>query len=263
MLNSGIMYALRQTSFYRRGNTTRSKHVEDLQNAPTPKNIHDVRSLLGMANYSSQYIANFATITTPLHELTKKNTKFQWLDVHQKAFHILTSALSANECMAYFDTQKDTYITVDGHISIIKKTFTSPWMGILRYSKRHLHHRGWAYFDTQKDIYITVDGHTSILKRHLHHRGWAYFDTQKDIYITVDGHTSILKKTFTSPWMGILRYSKRHLHHRGWAYFDTQKDIYITVDGILRYSKRHLHHRGWAYFDTQKDIYITVDGILR
>ncbi len=89
------------------------KRVKDLREAPTPTSIHDVRSLLGMANYSSRYIANFATITAPLRELTKKNTQFEWRDIHQKAFEKLTSALSASECMAYFDMQKDTYITVD------------------------------------------------------------------------------------------------------------------------------------------------------
>ncbi len=89
------------------------KRVRDLREAPTPTSIHDVRSLLGMANYSSRYIANFATITAPLRELTKKNTQFEWQDIHQKAFEKLTSALSASECMAYFDMQKDTFITVD------------------------------------------------------------------------------------------------------------------------------------------------------
>ena len=45
------------------------KRVTDLLNAPRPQNVHEVRSLLGMANYSSKYIENFATITTPLREL--------------------------------------------------------------------------------------------------------------------------------------------------------------------------------------------------
>ncbi len=89
------------------------KRVRDLREAPTPTSIHDVRSLLGMANYSSRYIANFASITAPLRELTKKNTQFEWQDIDQKAFEKLTSALSASECMAYFDMQKDTCITVD------------------------------------------------------------------------------------------------------------------------------------------------------
>ena len=89
------------------------QRVSDLQNAPIPTNVHDVRSLLGMANYSSKYIANFATVTSPLRDLTKKNTKFEWTQDHQKAFDDLTAALSSAKCMAYFDTQKETYVTLD------------------------------------------------------------------------------------------------------------------------------------------------------
>ena len=48
------------------------KLVTDLLHAPRPANVSEVRSLLGMANYSSQYIPDFATLTAPLRELTKK-----------------------------------------------------------------------------------------------------------------------------------------------------------------------------------------------
>ena len=89
------------------------KQVTDLRNAPRPQNVHEVRSLLGMENYSCKYIANFATITTPLCELTKKNAKFEWNETHQKAFDQLTSALTSAPCMAYFDMHKDTFVTVD------------------------------------------------------------------------------------------------------------------------------------------------------
>ena len=89
------------------------KRVQDLQNAQIPRNVHEVRSLLGMANYSSKYIANFATITSPLRELTKKNAHFEWTQKHQNAFNDLTQALSSAQCMAYFDKDKVTYVTVD------------------------------------------------------------------------------------------------------------------------------------------------------
>ena len=89
------------------------KRVTDLLIAPRPQNVHELRSLLGMANYSSKYIENFATITTPLRELTKKNAKFEWTATHQKAFDQLTTALTSSPCMAYYDMQKDTFVTVD------------------------------------------------------------------------------------------------------------------------------------------------------
>ena len=55
------------------------KHVLDLLTAPVPANVHEVQSFLGMAKYNSKYIANYATVSGPLRELTKKNTHFSGL----------------------------------------------------------------------------------------------------------------------------------------------------------------------------------------
>ncbi len=77
------------------------------------KNAQDVRSLLGMANYSSKYIPNFATITAPLRELTKKNVIFSWNEEHQFAFNKLTTVLSSAPCMSYFDKNKESFVLVD------------------------------------------------------------------------------------------------------------------------------------------------------
>ena len=89
------------------------KCVEDLLNAPRPTNVHEVRSLLGMANYSSNYIQDYATITALLHELTKKNVKFKWTYQHQQALETLTQALTSAPVMAYFDITKETLVTID------------------------------------------------------------------------------------------------------------------------------------------------------
>jgi hypothetical protein len=89
------------------------KRYSVLKNAPKPTNVSEVRSLLGMATYSSKYIPNFATITAPLRNLTKKNAKFEWTETHQNAYNKLTSALSSAKCTAYFSKHKDTFITVD------------------------------------------------------------------------------------------------------------------------------------------------------
>ena len=56
--------------------------VKDLQDAPEPTSVHDIRSLLGMANYSATYIDNLATITAPMRDLTKKDAKFGWNEIH-------------------------------------------------------------------------------------------------------------------------------------------------------------------------------------
>ena len=89
------------------------KRVTDLLHAEVPEDVRDVCSLLGMAKYSSKYTDNFATITAPLRELTKKNSRFEWNRVHQDAFNKLTTTLSTAPRMSYFDKNKDTYVLVD------------------------------------------------------------------------------------------------------------------------------------------------------
>ncbi len=82
-------------------------------NTPTPNTVSEVRSLLGMANYCSQFIPNFATITEPLRQLTKKGTAFLWNGSHQQAYDQLKAALTNSPVMSYFDTSKDTLLYVD------------------------------------------------------------------------------------------------------------------------------------------------------
>ena len=45
---------------------------EAIHNAAAPKSASEVRSLLCLANFSPRFITEFATITQPLRELTKK-----------------------------------------------------------------------------------------------------------------------------------------------------------------------------------------------
>ena len=67
-----------------------------------------------MANTCSDYIPNYASITLPLHELTKKDTKFKWTFVEQKAFNQLKQKLTQAPEFANFDTHKRSRLIVDG-----------------------------------------------------------------------------------------------------------------------------------------------------
>ena len=60
--------------------------IEAITNTSEPENASEVRSLLGMAQYVSRHIADYATIMAPLRALTKKETPWQWSDEKQHAF---------------------------------------------------------------------------------------------------------------------------------------------------------------------------------
>lgn len=87
--------------------------VKALQEAKTLTNAAEVRSFLGMAQYSSQFIKDFSTITEPLRVLTKQDAKWVWEDEQETAFQRIKTALSEECTLAYFDVTKKIDILVD------------------------------------------------------------------------------------------------------------------------------------------------------
>jgi len=52
---------------------------------PEPQNKDDVRRILGMINYVSNFIPNATKMTAPLRELLWKDVDFQWHEEQKKA----------------------------------------------------------------------------------------------------------------------------------------------------------------------------------
>ena len=108
-----------------------------------PKQLEKKRTFLGMANTCHEYIPDYAAITAPLRELTKKNTVFKWEPIHLKAFEQLKKKLTSTPVMAHFDTKKRSLVIVDGSsygISAIlaQKEHNSQQYKILSYASRSL-----------------------------------------------------------------------------------------------------------------------------
>ena len=55
-----------------------------IHNASLLQNASDVKSLLGMTQYVSRFIPNYATIAAPLHFLTRQDTHWKWEQEEQK-----------------------------------------------------------------------------------------------------------------------------------------------------------------------------------
>ena len=63
-----------------------TEKIEAVQKWPTPRNLHEVRSFLGLCSYYRRFIAGFADIAAPLHALGGKCVRFEWRLEHQTAF---------------------------------------------------------------------------------------------------------------------------------------------------------------------------------
>ncbi len=66
-----------------------------------PRNVHEVRSFLGFANYYRRFVRMFAHLASPLTELTKKGVGWQWGPFQRRAFQELKDALCAAPILQY------------------------------------------------------------------------------------------------------------------------------------------------------------------
>ena len=80
---------------------------------PTPKSVKDVQKFLGLANYYRQFIEGFATVARPLHDLVKKDKKWEWMGKEERAFKELKERFTKEPVLAAPDIDKKMRMEVD------------------------------------------------------------------------------------------------------------------------------------------------------
>ena len=90
--------------------------VKAIKDLPPPKSVKQVQRFLGMIGYHRSWIRGFSEISTPLYNLTHKNTKFVWSDSCQVAFEKLKHALASSPVLGIprIDDNDNSYaVTID------------------------------------------------------------------------------------------------------------------------------------------------------
>ena len=87
-----------------------------VQEFPRPSNLQEVRRFLGMTSYYRRFIANFAKVAQPLHQLTAKGVPFDWTWECETAFQTLKSRLVTPPVLAYPCFTKDFTLETDASI---------------------------------------------------------------------------------------------------------------------------------------------------
>uniref|UniRef100_A0A0A8ZHA2 Reverse transcriptase domain-containing protein n=1 Tax=Arundo donax TaxID=35708 RepID=A0A0A8ZHA2_ARUDO len=87
--------------------------ISAIVNWPTPTNVKELRSFLGLAGYYRKFVRHFAIISKPLTNLLKKHCLFVWTADHEDAFQTLKSALCQAPVLALPDFSKQFCIETD------------------------------------------------------------------------------------------------------------------------------------------------------
>ena len=79
----------------------------------TPKCVKDIQKFLGLANYYHQFIQGFASIARPLHDMVKKDRKWEWIEKQERAFEKLKKRFTQKPVLAVPDLDKKMRMEVD------------------------------------------------------------------------------------------------------------------------------------------------------
>jgi len=79
----------------------------------TPKCVKDVQKFLGLANYYRWFIEGFAAVARPLHDMVKKDKKWDWTERQEKAFKELKERFTKEPVLAALDIDKKMRMEVD------------------------------------------------------------------------------------------------------------------------------------------------------
>ena len=138
------------------------ERINDILNLETPSSIREVRSFLGMLNYSSKFIGDFSTTASSLRDMIKGN-EFEWNQTHEKVFNKLKQKLASSPVMTYFDVDKETYLHIDASpfgLSgiLMQKQKQSGDFRIIAYGSRSLSNVETRYSQTERGALAIVWG---------------------------------------------------------------------------------------------------------
>lgn len=134
------------------GVATDQTKIEVILSWPTPINVKELRSFLGLAGYYRKFVRHFAVLAKPLHQLLKKGVLFIWTSEHEIAFSSLKTALSSAPVLALPDFSKTfcmetdackngvgAVLLQDGHpLAFISKPLGVKTQGLSTYEKEYL-----------------------------------------------------------------------------------------------------------------------------
>lgn len=128
--------------------------VAAIRDAWPPKDAGEVRSFMGLVQYSVKFMPDVASVAKPIHELTRKGVTFRWGEEQQTAFQELKCLITQAETLAYFRVDCRTRIVADtspvGLGTVLTQEQGGTWRAV-SYASRSLTDVERCYSQTEKE----------------------------------------------------------------------------------------------------------------
>lgn len=90
-----------------------SRKTDAVSKFPTPHNQHELRQFLGLSGFFRRFIKSYATVTSPLTDLLKKDVPWKWGETQDQAFAKVKSLLTKRPLLALYNPEAETHLHTD------------------------------------------------------------------------------------------------------------------------------------------------------
>jgi transposase InsO family protein len=132
-----------------------------IKNFPKPRTVKEVRSFLGLSGYYRAFIQNYAAMSRPLTQLTKKDVPFVWSENQQQSFEKLKAALTSQSVLAHPRFDQPFILSTDASdyaISAILSQLHGGKERPISFASRMLNAAERNYSTTEKELLAVVFG---------------------------------------------------------------------------------------------------------
>ena len=130
--------------------------------APTPTNLQELRSFLGLLNYYGKFIPNLATILHPLNELLQADRRWKWSEECAEAFQLAKKQLASSQLLTHYDPSLPIQMAADasayGVGAVISHTFPDGMERPVAFASRTLSATERNYAQLEKEALSFVFG---------------------------------------------------------------------------------------------------------
>jgi hypothetical protein len=126
------------------------KKIKSIRGWPTPINVSDVISFMGLVGYYRRFIVGFSNIAHPITSLQNKVTKFEWTLKCEKNFNLLKELLTSAPVLNIVDPNEIFVVCTDACKEGLGGVLTQNGH-VIGYESRNLkeHERNYATHDLE------------------------------------------------------------------------------------------------------------------
>ena len=171
MAPSVIYFGLR---FSEKGLQPTDEKVKAIEDAPTPHNVTELRSFLGMVAALTNFIPRLSTLAHPLYELLG-NKPWNWTPICKRAFNDVKCALTSETVLAHYSPSLPVELSVDastyGLGAVIMHVYPNGTRCSIAYVSRTLNEHEKRYGQIDKEALAIMFGlkrfHLYLYGRHF------------------------------------------------------------------------------------------------